>query len=88
MIIGSHFFCIKFTRFIILVIVLQFLKLEPNKGQYCFKPKTPVDAGMAAGLAVGITIIVLGVVAGGYFVFVKFGNPFSDVGGGISNPIS
>ena len=43
---------------------------------------------MAAGLAVGITIIVLGVVAGGYFAFVKFGNPFSDVGGGISNPIS
>ena len=88
MIIGSHLFLLNLLHFIILVIVLQFLKLEPNKGQYCFKPKIPVDAGMAAGLAVGITIIVLGVVAGGYFAFVKFGNPFSDVGGGISNPIS
>ena len=42
---------------------------------------------MSAGLAVGITIIVLGVVAGGYFAFVKFGNPSSNVGGGISNPM-
>ena len=59
-----------------------------NQGQYCFKAKQPVDTGMAAGLAVGITIIVLGIAAGGYFAFTKFGNPFSDVGGGISNPIS
>ena len=43
---------------------------------------------MAAGTAVGITIGVLLIGAGGYFAFTKWGNPFSTVGGGISNPVA
>jgi len=61
---------------------------EVVPGQNCFKPAAPIDTGMAAGLAVGITCAVL-LIAGGGFLFVrKFGIPFTDIGGGFSNPAS
>ena len=54
--------------------------------KHCFKPAAPIDVGMAAGLAVGITFIVLGLAAGGFFAFKKFGNPFSESPTSFSNP--
>ena len=61
---------------------------EVAPGQNCFKPKQPIDVGMAAGTAVGITIGVLLIAGGAFFAVQKWGNPFSSVGGGISNPVA
>ena len=61
---------------------------EVAPGQNCFKPSAPIDVGMAAGLAVGITFIVLLIVGGAVFYVHKFGNPLSAVGASIVNPVS
>ena len=42
---------------------------------------------MAAGAAVAVTLVVIGVVAGGYFYYTKYG--FSTPGAeGFSNPVA
>ena len=33
----------------------------------------PVDVGMAAGTAVAVTLVVIGLVGGGYFYYTKYG---------------
>ena len=59
---------------------------EVAPGQHCFKPAQPVNVGMAAGAAVAVTLVVLGLAVGGYFLFVKFGNPFSNESSSFTNP--
>ena len=47
----------------------------------------PINVGMAAGAAVAVTLVVIGIAAGGYFYYTKYG--FSAPGsGGIANPIA
>ena len=58
--------------------------IDSGDGNNCFQPKPPVDVGMAAGAAVGVTVFVIALVAGGYFFYSKR----SSAGiGGITNPL-
>ena len=50
-------------------------------------PSKPINVGMAAGAAVGLTLGVLFIAAGAVFYVRKFGNPFGNQIGSISNPI-
>ena len=59
---------------------------EVAPGQHCFAPAPPINVGMAAGAAVAVTLVVLGLAVGGYFLVVKFGNPFSSEPTSFSNP--
>ena len=61
---------------------------EVTPGQHCFKPASPVNVGMAAGLAVGITLLVVALAIATYCILTKYGNPFSASGGSFSNPMS
>ena len=53
-------------------------------GSHCFKPSAPINVGMAAGAAVAVTLVVVGLVGGGYFYYTKFG--FGAVTGSFANP--
>ena len=67
-----------------------FLSFDPTidsgNGNNCFQPKQPVDVGMAAGAAVGVTVFVIAAVAGAYFFYTKR-NSLPAIGG-ITNPIA
>ena len=69
--------------------ILLFSSFDPTidsgNGNNCFQPKQPVDVGMAAGAAVGVTVFVIAAVAGGYFFFTKRNDPTI---AGISNPLA
>ena len=41
--------------------------IDLGSGHHCFKPSAPINAGLAAGAAVAITLVVIGAVFGGYF---------------------
>jgi len=41
---------------------------------------------MAAGAAVVVTLVVLGIAAGGFFAYKRFGNPFSNEATSFENP--
>lgn len=43
--------------------------IDLGSGHHCFKPSAPINAGVAAGAAVAITLVVIGTVFGGYFYF-------------------
>ena len=43
--------------------------LDLGSGHHCFKPSAPINAGIAAGAAVAITLVVIGTVFGAYFYF-------------------
>lgn len=51
----------------------QNVDVEP--GHHCFKPKTPINTGLTAGVAVGITVLVLATCGGAYFYITKYGRP-------------
>ena len=56
-----------------------------GNGSHCFKPGSPIDVGMAAGAAVAVTLVVIGIAGGGYFYYTKYG--FGTPGtGGFTNP--
>ena len=59
--------------------------VDTGDGSHCFKPTKPVDVGMAAGTAVAVTLVVVGIAAGGYFYYSKYGFSTPSTGG-ISNP--
>jgi len=59
--------------------------IDSGNGNNCFQPKQPVDVGMAAGAAVGVTVFVIAAVAGGYYFFTKRNEPTIV---GISNPLA
>ena len=49
--------------------------------------KAPINVGMAAGAAVAVTLVVIGIAAGGYFYYTKYGFA-APSGGGFSNPVA
>ena len=60
---------------------------EVTPGQHCFKPASPVNVGMAAGLAVGITLLVVALAIATYCILTKYGNPFSSGTSAVNNPM-
>ena len=59
--------------------------VDVGNGSHCFKPGSPINVGMAAGAAVAVTLVVIGIAAGGYFYYTKYG--FGVPGSiGIANP--
>ena len=41
------------------------------EGHHCFQPSKPINAGIAAGAAVAVTLVVGGIVFGGYVYFTQ-----------------